>query len=190
MNIDFTVFFDIKNFDEFYNNIFFDLDKSKFNYRVITYDKMKDLSQKENILKYQGYIYMQKDSFIIYRNNCIDGWINRIRNKALNNNLRVVHVVINDEKPYPGYQLQYYNKGKERIIYSIYDGSRWMFYSKGEQQSFENNNNYNEKGPTKKFNKEKILEYCKNLGIIIDENFFKPTSKIFNDYHLNNIITK
>ena len=82
MNIDFTVFFDIKNFDEFYNNIFFDLDKSKFNYRVITYDKMKDLSQKENILKYQGYIYMQKDSFIIYRNNCIDGWINRIRNKA------------------------------------------------------------------------------------------------------------
>jgi|GEM_PF-3263313 hypothetical protein len=186
MHSEFSVFFNIPDLNNFFKEHFFYSGNGKYSYKIIKREEMKGLTEKKNTLYYEGYTYKQKNSFVIYQNTDFDGWINKVRLSALNNRLKAVHIFIDNESLYPGYRLDYYENSFERVIYSIKDGTKWIFFEKGLQQPFEMNDRYEEKGATKKFNYSKLKLFCKNLGIDLDDlELLAPTSDIYYDYRVN-----
>ena len=143
---------------------------------------MIDLSHKSynSIDSYTGYFYKQKNGFTVFVNNLSDGWYTRIYNFSRLNHYAALQVKCSESCNILHYFL---GNGEERTIYSIKDGERWVFYQDGPKQDFEENDKYDEIGPTRKFNFIKIKNFCNNLGINLDDpDFFKPTSTIYCEY--------
>ena len=99
---------------------------------------------------YDGYLFRQKDSFVIYLNNISDNWITNIEFTCAKYGYKGLYVFVNTDTIYPAYKLYYFDGNKKRIIYSMKDGERWTFFKKGEPQFFEMGDSYNERGATKK----------------------------------------
>ena len=179
MRLVFNVFFDIENYEDFFYKILFPVTARSF---PIEYYKQEDLPlicEDDDFLKYQSCTYVQKNSLVIFLNNLRDGNFFLVNYIAQTANIRAAHIYIDDEKPYPGYYLAYYENQKERVVYNIKE-NRWKFYHTGDPAFFEEGDAYEEKRIPDKFNKEKILLFCKRMGINLeDEDFFKPASSVF-----------
>lgn len=183
-------FFNIDNIEYFCQKELFDI--SKFNKLDITFNHKVVQSindcfwEKEDfapLKKYKGVIYKQKNSLIVYKNNISDNWITNIEYTAEKYNKKAVYINIDSETNFPGYQLYFFNGIEKRIIYSIKDGSKWIFFNKGSPQNFEKNDMYIERGATKKFNIAKLKFFCHNLGIEIDDpDLLKPVDKVIYTY--------
>ena len=183
-------FFDVEDIEQFCQKELFDM--SKFNKLDITFkhEIVKSISdcwsEKEDfasLKKYKGVVYKQKDSLIVYKNNISDNWITNIEYTAEKYNKKAVYININSETTFPGYQLYFFNGSEKRLISSIKDGNRWIFFEKGAPQNFEENDMYTERGATKKFNITKLKLFCHNLGIEVDDpNLLKPVDKVIYTY--------
>lgn len=172
--------------DSFFYKTLFDSYKKKFSYKIIELSKKGDsinkLDVEYNPKVYKGYFYKQKNNLYVFINNLADGWYTRSRNIALKNHIRGVQIKIFSGKQNPVYMMNYYDKC-ERVIYSMKDGNKWVFYASGEQQVFEKNDQYSENGATKKFNLTKLRNFCLNLGIDLNNpDILKPVSKIYYEY--------
>jgi len=186
MKLSFSIFWNIPDLKTFFETLFFFDGNEKYSYKVIQNIKKDDFEsckERVNILFYKGYTYVQKDGFVLHLNNLIEGWVNRTRLCALHNKLKAAYICIDDETKYPAFKIDYYEDGKERIIYTLKDGAKWIFYEKGESQFFEKNVSYTEKKAYEKFNYEKLLLLCKNLGVNFSEkDFFIPVSPVYYDF--------
>lgn len=186
------IFFDVKDLDSFVKNELFDLSK----YRDLDVNFVHDLIPKEYMrplplptpksqafMYYDGYTFRQKNSLVIYVNNSFDNWVTNIEFTCEKYGYKALYVYIDNESLFPGYKLYYYNGKFSRIIYSIKDGERWVFFEKGASQDFEMGATYSERGATKKFNYSKLKLFCNNLGVDIDSaDFLLPIENIYHTY--------
>lgn len=179
MNLKFTVFFDIKNLDDFFYKTLLPPLSKKHSVRNYKCDTLPTLSQTSNILNCTRIIYKNNKAIVIYEDNLIDGGWVYISSIAKNYNIRTLYVRLNDENPYPGYYLAYFEKGSERVIYNVKE-NKWKFYNQGPVAFFEKDEKYLEKKVSDKFNKEKLILFCNRIGLdILDKNFFIPSSRIY-----------
>jgi len=188
MRLVFSVFFDIENYEDFFYRIIQSrlkcVESEKYLINVETLEQIcnTQIEPSYSTHPWEGYVFLQKDSFVIFRNNDSDGYFSFVHNIAMLYNIRTAHIRIYDEKPYPGYFLTYYENQKQRVIYNIKE-NRWKFYHTGDPAFFEEGDNYEEKRIPDKFNKEKLLLFCNRMGINLeDEDFFKPVAPIFHFY--------
>ena len=179
MNLNFSVFFDIDNLDDFFYSILFPTASSKNSVKVTKCENIPLLTEQSNILDCTRVAYKNKSSLVIYKDNLIDGGWTYINKIAKTFNVRTLYIRIKDDVPYPAYYLAYFDKNSERIIYNIKE-NRWKFYQHGPVAFFEENDKYQEKKISDKFNMKKILTFCERLGInVLEDNFFTPASPVF-----------
>lgn len=184
------IFFNVKDLDFFCKNELFDLTKYKnldinFFHEKIQKGDMKPLSTpiSQAFTYYEGYTFRQKDSFVIYVNNAFDNWVTNIEFTCAKYGYKAVYIYVNDESKFPAYKLHFYNGKSTRIIYSLKDGERWIFFKKGNPQDFEMGDTYSERGATKKFNYYKLKNFCNNLGLEIESSdFLIPIETIYHTY--------
>ncbi|MCR5081272.1 MAG: hypothetical protein K6B17_08010 [Treponema sp.] len=188
MFLSFGLFFDVKDVHSFCTNELFDLSKFSnldihFTHEEIKKDDIKRLNKVAGLKNYEGYLFRQKDSFVVYINNLSDNWITNIEFTCAKYGYKGLYVFADSESMFPAYMLYYFDGNKKRIIYSIKDGERWSFFNKGEPQFFEAGDYYNEHGATKKFNYEKLNSFCKRLGVDIEsKDLLIPTETVYNTY--------
>ena len=188
MFLSFGLFFDIKDIHAFCTNELFDLSKYsnldiKFIHEEIKKDDIKYLNKVAGLKNYDGYLFRQKDSFVIYMNNISDNWITNIEFTCAKYGYTGLYIFVDTESMFPAYKLYYFKGNKKRIIYSIKDGERWVFFNHGEPQDFEMGELYNERSATKKFNYEKLILFCKNLGVNLEsQELLIPTESVYHTY--------
>jgi len=69
------------------------------------------------------------------------------------------------------------NGSLERCVYSMKEG-KWVFYSEGNLLPFEESQYYEQKMIKKRLTKQILIEYCKALGLFIEEEeFWKSTEE-------------
>ena len=190
MKIKCSIFFDIDDVESFCKNILHNDSKFEINHEddsvylheAITKNEMKSIPLKPELklIDYEGYTFRQKDGVVINVNNVGDNFYTNLYNTWRVFGTKSLYLVIDTEGTYPAYMLNFYQGKTERVIYSIKDGARWVFFQKGEQQPFENGDLYSERGATKKFNYKKITSFCKNLGLSVeDPDFLTPTGPVY-----------
>ncbi len=129
---------------------------------------------------YFSFVYCNKNKKIIYIDNTGESYYSLIWNICTDNDVEGVHLKISSQTcEYPGYMMHYFNKMKERSIL-CYKEDKWVFFDKGEIQSFENTTYYSNKQKKKRFNKDIIVEYCKALDFNIeDDDFWEPVGDVY-----------
>ena len=95
MFLSFGLFFDIKDIHAFCTNELFDLSKYSnlditFIHDEIQKDDIKYLNKAAGLKDYDGYLFRQKDSFVIYINNLSDNWITNIEFTCAKYGMRAV----------------------------------------------------------------------------------------------------
>lgn len=179
MNVKCSIFFDIDNIHDFFYSVLLPTISTKNYIQTFECEEKPNLSEISNILDCKRVIYKNKNSYIIYEDDLIDGGWTFINSIAKKYNVKTLYLKIIDEGPYPAYYLAYFENNTERIIYNIKE-TRWTFFSKGPIAFFEEGEQYLEKKTSDKFNKEKIILFCKRLGVdILDEQFLKPISSVY-----------
>ena len=164
------------------NNIF---DKEKVVIKIINKEEIKWnlIHVNESLLDYQSYIFKNKNNDIIYFDNTGESYHSLIWNICTKNKIHTIYIRMSDDKYiYPGYKLCYYDHGDEkRIIHCYKDINKWIFFTKGEVQFFEDDKLYEQKIKKKRFNREIIKQYCKKLNIDIeDKEFWTPVGDVYN----------
>ncbi|BDC91972.1 hypothetical protein [Treponema bryantii] len=188
MILKFGLFFNIKNIDSFCKDELFDLSKYSnlsinFIHEKRSKDEIKPLNNVTGLKKYEGYLFRQKDSFVVYVNNISDNWITNIEFTCAKYGYEGLYIFVDNESMYPAYELYYFNGAKKRVIYSMKDGERWVFFENGPEQDFEMGDLYKERGTTKKFNYEKMKNFCMNLGVNIENpDLLIPIDTIYHSY--------
>ena len=174
----FSAFFCIEDYDIFVQKLY-----QEMKCIPIKCEKKEEIQpfnmKRGNILHFEGYLYKQKNGIIIFQNNLIDGWCNLVRSISLHEGIESLFVQIQNDLKYPGYILNYYSSGKERVISNIKEG-KWSFFTKGDLAKFECPEFYTRNKGKKKFDYEIILSYCRQLNLDIeDDECFKSVSEIF-----------
>jgi hypothetical protein len=76
-----------------------------------------------------------------------------------------------DEEEFPSNMLHFYENGSEvRVVYSMLDDDRWVFFERGPVQSCENKENYKRRRIKDRLNRAIIVEYAHKLGLPIDDD--------------------
>lgn len=91
-----------------------------------------------------------------------------------------------DEGGEPSYKFKYLSFSGEklikRVVYLIKESNKWVFYEKGEVQSFEDLSNYNNKYKTKRFNREILLRYLNKMNVDLEDESFWQSADGKADY--------
>ena len=99
--------------------------------------------------------------------NLQDGWITLFNNITNGLNAKACNIKIIDYNKIvdPGAYLWYVENSHRRIVYTLKE-DRWVFWQEGCPQSFENTAYYSARQKKDRLNKNILLEYCENLGIL------------------------
>ena len=108
--------------------------------------------------------------------NLDDGWITL--SNVISRELKCEYYFFSstdDNIPEPGNYFKYVSNGlPKRVVYSIKDGSRWVFHAEGNSLLFEDQQHYTQKLIKKRLTKQILIDYCKKLGLLIeDKDFWK-----------------
>ncbi len=76
--------------------------------------------------------------------------------------------LIND----PFFSFHYIQCGSERIIYSMKENKKWIFFEKGKPLDIENLNYYKKRIIKQRMNNEIIIEYLEKMKINLNKQFF------------------
>lgn len=188
MFLKFGLFFSINDISSFCKNELFDLSKYTnldvhFVHEKISKNDMKQLDETAGLKNYEGYLFRQKNNFVVYVNNLSDNWITNIEFTCAKYEYKGLYVFADSESKFPACMLYYFDGDKKRIIYSIKDGDRWTFFNQGEAQFFEDGYSYNERGAAKKFNQSKLKSFCRNLGVDLeDKDLLIPVEDVYHTY--------
>ncbi|MBN1698552.1 MAG: hypothetical protein JW881_13640 [Spirochaetales bacterium] len=133
------------------------------------------------ITEYKSYVFLNRKNNIVYLDSTGEAYHSLIYCISTRKYVESIYIKLADEVKYPCYFFDYFTKdGKERTIYSMKDGNRWKFYSKGPVQDFEDENLYKNILIKSKFNKKILIDYCNKLGVDIeDKEFWEPQGEIY-----------
>ncbi|UAY54270.1 hypothetical protein [Arachidicoccus terrestris] len=107
-----------------------------------------------------------------------DGRYTLVLNYCEKYKVKAVSVSFTNRKDtsYLAYMFKYFdfsqNEVVERIIYTIKDDAKWVFYEKGKIQPFEDMANYKNRIKTKRFNRNILLSYLGKMNINIEKGSF------------------
>jgi len=111
--------------------------------------------------------------------NLSDGWYTLCNVISIELNCEYYLFQSSDDNVYePSNSFTYVRNGSlERCVYSMKEG-KWVFYSEGNLLPFEESPYYEQKMIKKRLTKQILIEYCKKLGLFIDdEGFWKSTDE-------------
>lgn len=100
--------------------------------------------------------------------NLQDGWHSLVYTIAANTKCDAYFIQMMDDKKLrePVNHLSFFKDGIEcRIVYALKE-NKWVFYEQGQPMSFECTDNYKQAVRKKRINKELLLKYCTELGMI------------------------
>ncbi|WP_310602695.1 hypothetical protein [Anaerosporobacter sp.] len=154
---------------------FISLEKKDINKFLIEWKKIKELQiYKKEYSSALFYNPLISDEKTIMISNLADGWYTLCNVIANNLNCAYYLFTLSDEKDSePMNSFRYKNNGIKRSIYAMKEG-KWYFYSEGEPLYFEEQKHYENKMIKKRLTKQILIDYCKELGLFIEnENFWK-----------------
>lgn len=152
----------------------FKLTKRDINTNEIISSRMKGGAHLGKAIFFESLLLKSKT---IMLSNSYDGWItlaNHISSKT--NSGHITFFITFDEKKENDAQYMFVNKiseEEERVVYSMKEESRWLFFQDGKPQSFENIEHYRKRRIKERLNVAILVDYCQKLGLdIMNDSFW------------------
>jgi len=126
-------------------------------------------------------IYQYNKFGCIFISNINDGWASLVHMISVNNKSESYFFILDKEKKYINNinLFSFENGSEERIVRTMVDGGKWVFYDNGPLQWFESPEYYERKIIRKRMNYLIVWEYCKKIGIDLENDlFFYPQTKV------------
>ena len=111
---------------------------------------------------------------VVFINNMPDGWPTLLNYYLKHyDNREIINVRLSDKSiEYSVNEFVFINKSIRRIVHSIKDFDKWIFYQEGPLLSFENEMNYKRKKISDRLNDVIVQEYLKENNINISKPDF------------------
>ncbi|CAK7026752.1 MAG: hypothetical protein DELT_02604 [Desulfovibrio sp.] len=129
-----------------------------------------------------AYIYQYSKPWIVFISNSRDGWSSLAWAISKNVNIAGYSFKLDRGKCIENCINSFiFNNGvrvEERVVQTLIDNGKWVFYENGPLQKFESPENYRRRKIKDRLDYNILCEYCKKLGVnIVDDNFLYPRTE-------------
>jgi hypothetical protein len=168
------------------NDYSYELEKGEFNIQKSTMDIKSIVSSRRNGGSHLSKAIFFESTFLkgktIMISNSFDGWItlaNHIVSLTKNNHLAFFTSTKIDTGLNENYMFIKRSHDEDvRIVYSMTDSGKWVFYQEGEILGFEDISNYSKRKIKDRLNFSIIVDYCNKLGFdILNQEFWSSNKK-------------